>query len=102
MIEKIINMAWRWFSSNIQLPFDKNTIKNQLLDIGANQGLPAVVESLENMVPLEMKSRLNHSMWQTMKQVAECDNSTDFVNQASTMLQNSGQADEIINFMNQK
>lgn len=96
MIDKIINLAWGWFKSNIKLPFDQDKLKEQALDIAYNQGLTGLVSSLEQMVPNDKKANLNHPMWQGLKQASESGDAAQFVQQAGIALKNSGQADEIM------
>lgn len=96
MMKTLIDLAWTWFGKNIKLPFNKEKLKEQSLDIAYNQGLPALVQSLEQMVPEDMKQNLNHGMWQAVKQAANSNNPGEFVKQAATALQNSGQVDEIM------
>jgi hypothetical protein len=95
-VRTIINLAIPWIQRKIKLPFNLNTVKSQAIDIGFNQGLPAVVESFEAMVPPNMRDKLAHPMWQAVKNASHADNAEEFVQKASTALQNSGQIDEII------
>jgi len=94
-------MAWSWFKSNIKLPFDQETLKNQAMDVAYNQGLPSLISSLENMVPEKYKQNLSHGMWLAVKQAAQSNDPAAFVQQAGTALQNSGQADAILKHIQQ-
>ena len=101
ILTTILNLAWSWFGSNIKLPFGQEQIKKEALDIAYNQGLPALVNSLENMVPQQYQQNLNHPMWKALKQAANTNDSTQFVEQASSALTNSGQADAILKHIQQ-
>lgn len=103
-METIVNLALAWIKKNIKLPFNLDTVKEQAVNIGFNQGLPAVVESFESMVPEHLKDRLNHRMWQTTKDVVNQIDPKDaegFVEKASQALHNSGQTDELLKHINQ-
>jgi len=101
MVNQIINLMWGWIGSNIKLPFNKEKVVETAVQIGYDQGLPAVVASFERMCPPEHKDKLNHPMWQSAKQLAECNDASKFVKEAATMLKNSGQADEIMKTLKQ-
>jgi hypothetical protein len=96
MISTIANLAWSWFKSNIKLPFNAEQLKTQAFEVACNQGLPALVSSLESIVPENLKPNLDHGIWQAVKKASQCNNPSEFVQQAGTVLQNSGQADAIL------
>jgi hypothetical protein len=98
MIKTILDLIWSWFKKNIKLPFDMDTLKSQGLDVAYNQGLPALMSTLEEKVPAEHRDKLNHPMWQAAKTAVDtCGGDPEkFVQHATTALQNSGQMDEII------
>jgi len=101
MLKTIVDLAWSWFTSNIKLPFNKDALKAEAFDVAYNQGLPALVKSLEDMVPQQYRQNLNHGMWQAVKQAAESNDPAAFVKQAGDALQNSGQADSILKHIQQ-
>lgn len=100
LLKLIVNGAWEWFKGNIKLPFGLSELKDQSMDVAFNQGLPALIRSLESAVPAKDRHKLNHGMWQAVKQAAQSNDANSFLSQASTALQNSGQADEILKVVN--
>lgn|GEM_PF-5229890 len=79
------------------MPFNKNELKNQAIDIACNQGLPALIGDLEKMANKAGKGEnLNHPMWKALKQAAQSNDPQTLIDQATTSLKNSGQAEEIL------
>ena len=96
MIKTIAELAWSWFKSNIKLPFNQEKLKEQAVEIAYNQGLSALVTSLEKMVPDQYRQNLSHPMWLAVKESAQSNDPAGFVQQASIAMKNSGQADSIM------
>jgi len=96
MIKTVLNLAWAWFKSNIKLPFNQDQLRDQALNIAYNQGLPALINSLESKVDPRDRDKLDHPMWQALKQAASSNDPSTFVQQAASALENSGEAERII------
>ena len=99
IIKTIVELAWAWIKANIKLPFNQEMLKKQAMEVAFNQGLPALVTSLEKQVPEQYRENLNHRMWQAVKQATQSNDPEQFVEQVSTALQNSGEADRMMEFL---
>lgn len=99
MLDNVLKMAWSWFTRNIKLPFDKEKLKEQSLDIAYNQGLTALISSLEQIVPEDKKQNLNHPMWQAVKQASQGDDVESFVAQAGDIVKNNEQLKNLTKMM---
>ena len=100
MIQTLVNMAWSFVKTKFSNMFNPDKLLNDSYNIAMNQGLPALIQNLEQQARSQGKGdMLNHKMWQAVKGYANNGNPENVVSGMSSVLKESGQAEAAMEFL---